>query len=143
MPWDMNDYPDSLKNFDPLLLKKTIDIANALLINGYKDDRAIPIAISQAKEWMNNASEKEINDLKKETNTKENVQYETSNTPIDLIDNDVMVFYKEDRWAVKTKGAKQISETFDKKIRAVSRANEIAANKESNIILYKKDGSKE
>ncbi len=143
MPWDMNDYPDSLKNFDPLLLKKTIDIANALLINGYKDDRAIPIAISQAKEWMNNASEKEINDLKKETNTKENVQYETSNTPIDLIDNDVMVFYKDDRWAVKTKGAKQISETFDKKIRAVSRAKEIAANKESNIILYKKDGSKE
>lgn len=143
MPWDMNDYPASLKNFDPLLRKKTIDIANALLENGYKDDRAIPIAISQAKEWMNNASKKEINELKQENNPKKNDKHEISNNNVDLLDNDVIVFYKDDRWAVKTKGAKQVSETFDKKIKAVSRAKEIAANKESNIILYKRDGTRE
>lgn len=139
----MTDYPASLKNFDPLLRKKTIDIANALLENGYKDDRAIPIAISQAKEWMNNANEKEINEFKKADNPDKNDYHENNRSSNDLLDNDVMVFYDDDRWAVKTKGAKQISETFDKKIRAVSRAKEIAANKESKIILYKKDGSKE
>jgi uncharacterized protein YdaT len=143
MTWNMTDYPASLKNFDPLLRKKTIDIANALLENGYKDDRAIPIAISQAKEWMNNASEKEINEFKKADDPDKNDHHENDSGANDLLDNDVMVFYDDDRWAVKTKGAKQISETFDKKIRAVSRAKEIAANKESKLILYKKDGSKE
>lgn len=140
MPWNMTDYPASLKKIDPLLRKKTIDIANALLENGYKDDRAIPIAISQAKEWINNASEKEIYELKKENNLNKNDKHETSGGNIDLLDNDVIVFYTADRWAVKTKGAKQISETFDMKIRAVSRAKEIAANKESKIIIYNKDG---
>lgn len=143
MVWNMVDYPASLKNFDPLLRKKTIDIANALLENGYKDDRAIPIAISQAKEWMYNASEKELDEFKKADNPDKNDIHENNNSSNDLLDNDVMVFYNDNRWVVKTKGAKQISETFNKKIRAVSRAKEIAANKESNIVLYKKDGSKE
>lgn len=44
MPWNMNDYPASMKNLDPLIRKKAIDIANALLDDGYPDDRAIPIA---------------------------------------------------------------------------------------------------
>ena len=143
MTWNMTDYPASLKNFDPLLRKKTIDIANALLENGYKDDRAIPIAISQAKEWMHNASEKELDELKKTDNPDKNDRHENNSGSNDLLDSDVMVFYDDNRWAVKTKGAKKISETFDKKIRAVSRAKEIAANKESKIVLYKKDGNKE
>ena len=41
MPWNMNDYPASLKNFDNLLRKKIIDIANALLANGYDDNQEI------------------------------------------------------------------------------------------------------
>lgn len=45
MAWNMQDYPDSLKNFDALKRKKMIDIANALLDGGYSEDRAIPIAI--------------------------------------------------------------------------------------------------
>lgn len=143
MVWNMTDYPASLKNFDPLLRKKVIDIANALLENGYEDDRAIPIAISQAKEWMQNASEKELDKFKKADNPKKNDHHENNSSSSDLLDNNVMVFYDDNRWAVKTKGAKQISEAFDKKIKAVSRAKEIAANKESSIVLYKKDGSKE
>lgn len=49
MPWNMKDYPASMKNLDPLVRKKAIDIANALLDDGYPDDRAIPIATSQAE----------------------------------------------------------------------------------------------
>ena len=56
MPWNMKDFPASMKNLDKLTRKKAIDIANALLDEGYPDSRAIPIAIDQAKEWYENAS---------------------------------------------------------------------------------------
>lgn len=56
MPWNMEDYPASMKNLDPLVRKKAIAIANALLADGYPDDRAIPIATSQAEKWYDDAS---------------------------------------------------------------------------------------
>ena len=65
MPWNMKDYPASMKNLDPLVRKKAIDIANALLNDGYTDDRAIPIATSQAEKWLENASEEEKNFVRK------------------------------------------------------------------------------
>lgn len=49
MPWNMKDFPASMKNLDKLTRKKAIDIANALLDEGYPDNRAIPIAIDQKK----------------------------------------------------------------------------------------------
>ena len=45
-----------MKNLAPLIRKKAIDIGNALLADGYPDDRAIPIAISQAEKWYQEAS---------------------------------------------------------------------------------------
>ena len=66
MPWNMKDYPASMKNLDPLVRKKAIDIANALLNDGYTDDRAIPIATSQAEKWLENASEEEKKELTRE-----------------------------------------------------------------------------
>ncbi|STO08024.1 MULTISPECIES: hypothetical protein, partial [Exiguobacterium] len=59
MPWNMKDYPESLKNFDPLVKKKAIDIANALLAQGYSPKKAIPIATEQAKKWHADASREE------------------------------------------------------------------------------------
>ena len=58
MAWNMQDYPDSLKNFDELQRKKIIDIANALLDSGYSEERAIPIATSEGKDLYENSSEK-------------------------------------------------------------------------------------
>ena len=66
MAWNMQDYPDSLKNFDKLERKKIIDIANALLDSGYSEERAVPIATSEGKEWYKNASEKELKEFEKE-----------------------------------------------------------------------------
>ena len=60
MAWDMLDYPASLKNLEPLVKKKTIEIANALLADGYPEDRAIPIATSQAEKWYAAADESRI-----------------------------------------------------------------------------------
>ena len=51
MPWTKDDYPDSLKNFMAPVRYKAIDIANALLKDGYGEGRAISIATAQAKEW--------------------------------------------------------------------------------------------
>ncbi|MFF2286746.1 DUF2188 domain-containing protein [Peribacillus butanolivorans] len=49
MSWDKNDYPDSIKNLNKDVREKAIEIASALLDEGYKDDKAIPIAIDRAK----------------------------------------------------------------------------------------------
>lgn len=143
MPWNMNDYPSSLKNFDPLLRKKTIDIGNALLANDYPEDKAIPIAISQAKEWMESASTKEKEAFEKEKNPSKKDSHDTSSSNPDLLDNDVIVFFEDDQWIVKTKDAKRPSDTFDKKTDAVNRAKEIAENKGTSVIQYTKDGKKQ
>lgn len=54
MPWTWQRYPDSMKNLSVRVRHKAIDIANALLDDGYDESRAIPIAIAQAKEWHEN-----------------------------------------------------------------------------------------
>ena len=55
MPWNMQDYPNSMKNMELLVRKKAIDIANAIEEEGYEEDQLIPIAQAQAKEWFEKA----------------------------------------------------------------------------------------
>ncbi|TLQ39106.1 DUF2188 domain-containing protein [Ruoffia tabacinasalis] len=143
MPWNMQDYPDSLKNFEPLLRKKTIDIANALEESGYEDDRAIPIAINEGKDWYNNASQSERDAFEKEANPQKDDDHDTSSANPDLLDNDVEVFYEDEQWKVKTVDAERASDTFDKKSDAIERAKEIAENRDAKVISYTKDGKKQ
>lgn len=143
MPWNMQDYPDSLKNFEPLLRKKIIDIANALEESGYEDDRAIPIAINEGKEWYNNVSQSERDAFEKEANPQKDDDHDTSSANPDLLDNDVEVFYEDEQWKVKTVDAERASDTFDKKSDAIERAKEIAENRDANVISYTKDGKKQ
>ena len=143
MPWNMQDYPDSLKNFEPLLRKKIIDIANALEESGYEDDRAIPIAINEGKDWYNNASQSERDDFEKEANPQKDDDHDTSSANPDLIDNDVEVFYEEEQWKVKTVDAERASDSFDIKADAIERAKEIAENRDAKVISYTKDGKKQ
>lgn len=51
MPWTKNDYPPSMKNLEPRIRVKAIEIANALLEDGSEEGRAIAIATSQAEKW--------------------------------------------------------------------------------------------
>lgn len=51
MPWTKNDYPPSMKNLEPRIRDKAIEIANALLEDGSEEGRAIAIATSQAEKW--------------------------------------------------------------------------------------------
>ena len=91
MPWNMKDFPASMKNLDKLTRKKAIDIANALLDEG----------------------------------------------------SDVIVEYAEEQWIVKSKGAKKASNHFDTKKEAIEKGKQVAQNKESTLVIYKKDGTKE
>ena len=46
MPWNEKDYPASMKNLDEIVRKKAIDIGNKLVKEGYKDESAIPMNIT-------------------------------------------------------------------------------------------------
>lgn len=54
MPWTKDDYPVSLKNLSPEVREKAVEIANALLEDGFEERRAIAIATAQAEEWAKN-----------------------------------------------------------------------------------------
>jgi uncharacterized protein YdaT len=51
MPWDEYYYPVSMRNLPMHVRRKAIEIANALLEQGYEEGKAIRIAIAKAKEW--------------------------------------------------------------------------------------------
>lgn len=53
MPWSESYFPRSMANLPPPVRAKAIEIANALLAEGYEEGRAIRIAIAQAKRWSN------------------------------------------------------------------------------------------
>ncbi|WP_079479256.1 DUF2188 domain-containing protein [Halobacillus salinus] len=142
MPWDTSDYPSSFKNLDIAVRKKAIDIANAMIDEGYDEGRAIPIATEQAKEWHENASEQEVQQMKQASDheLKEHDEDEYESRP-ELLEKGEHVVSHEDGWAVKAEDAKQASDVFEKKQDAVDRAKEIARNKGTQVIIHKKDGS--
>lgn len=141
MPWNMKDYPASMKNLAKTTRKKAIDIGNALLADGYPEDRAIPIAISQAEKWHADASDEELHQEEKAKNPQKNDKHETNPNTKKLINAKVAVKYQEDQWIVISEGAERASDRFDKKSQAIQRGKEIAENKESELKIYKRDGS--
>lgn len=142
MPWDTTDYPSSLKNLDTVTRKKAIDIANAMIDEGYDEGQAIPIATAQAKGWQNNASEKEINQVKQmsDDDLRERDDNAENSRP-ELMEKGEHVVSHEDGWAVKTQNAKQASTILDKKEDAIKRAKEIAKNKGTSVIVHKQNGA--
>ncbi len=126
-----------MKNLERTVRIKAIDILNAMLEDGYEEDSAIPISISQAKEWIEEADQKEIDELLK----KDITTHEEDSDSARLQDADVRVLYdsEKDRWAVKSEGAKQVDSYYSLKKEAVSRAQEIAENKGTEVIKEKKD----
>ncbi len=51
MPWTETRYPASMKGLPPEVRGKAVEIANALLAEGYDEGRAIRIAIAKARQW--------------------------------------------------------------------------------------------
>ncbi|MCD8785189.1 DUF2188 domain-containing protein [Staphylococcus gallinarum] len=136
MPWTMDDYPQSWKNLDKLERKKAIDIGNAMLKDGYKEERAIPIATKQAESWYKDATKEELEELQ---NKKITLHDKDDSANPKLNNQDVHVYFEEDVWKIKSEGAKQASDSFDKKEDAMKRARNIADNRQTEIIEHKKD----
>ncbi|MFX0571577.1 DUF2188 domain-containing protein [Bacillus pumilus] len=120
MPWTMNDYPASFKSLDNVIRKKALEIANKMMQEGYDESRAIPIAISQAKEWKKNATEKEI----------ENVSAHGSVTPSKDSSSARPELMDHAQHVVK-----------ETKQEAIDRASEIASNKGTSVVIHRKDGN--
>lgn len=137
MPYTKRDYPDSMKNLDKIVRVKAIDILNAMLKNGYDEGQAIPISISQAKEWAADASDKEKKALSKEDITK----HQKTSDSARLQDADVRVSYdqEKEKWSVESEGAKQVDSYYETKKEAVKRAKEIADNRGTSVIKEKKN----
>ncbi|MCM3491060.1 DUF2188 domain-containing protein [Alkalihalophilus marmarensis] len=114
MPWNKNDYPDSMKNLNKEVREKAIEIANSLVEDGYEEGRAIPIAIDEAE---------------KIGNTKNDENYQLMN--------------QNDQWAIKKEGAERASKTFETKEEALKYGDELLAKKQIQLKIYKKDGSLE
>jgi len=51
MPWGPDYYPPAMSRLPWDVRQKAIEIANALLAEGYDEGRAIRIAIAAAKRW--------------------------------------------------------------------------------------------
>ena len=65
MPWSKNDYPDSFENLNEDVRNKAIEVANALLREGYDEDRAIPIALDTAKDYIKKDEDKPVYEIRK------------------------------------------------------------------------------
>lgn len=67
----------------------------------------------------------------------------SSNRP-ELLDRPLFVTANEEgNWVVQTEGAKQPAYVFNKKEDAVKRAKEIANNKQTQLIIHRKDDTVE
>jgi uncharacterized protein YdaT len=51
MPWNSEYFPPSMAHLVPVVREKAIEIANALLEQGYDEGKSIRIAIAQARRW--------------------------------------------------------------------------------------------
>lgn len=91
MPWTMQDYPQSWKNFEELERKKAIDIGNAMLKDGYKESDVIPIATNQAENGIN-MLKRRIRDVK--TNISRNIK-KMNQLILNLTKKNVHVYYED------------------------------------------------
>ncbi|VEJ34525.1 Uncharacterized protein conserved in bacteria [Aedoeadaptatus ivorii] len=131
MPYTKKDYPPSLKNLDPAVRNKAIDIINALMEDEHMpEDRAIPIGTAQAEKWAQDQGKMEkqnktATDAKPEKDVKE-----------------VLVRYRKDdeKWEVISEGAKRADSLFDLKKDAEARAKEIAGHRGAKVVSYTKEG---
>lgn len=51
MPWTREHFPAAMRNLEPAVRDKAIEIANALLGEGHDKGFAIRVAIARAHEW--------------------------------------------------------------------------------------------
>lgn len=116
MPWTEQDYPNSFKSLDEITRNKAIDIANALLDDGYEKARSITIATSQAKQW---ASKRKI--VKSDGDHQHVVPHDA-------------------KWAILREGNDKVSHVYDTKEEALDKAKEMGIKEGVRVVVHKQDG---
>ncbi|WP_135556733.1 DUF2188 domain-containing protein [Paenibacillus cymbidii] len=139
MPWTKRDYPDSLKNFDARTRGKAVEIANALLDEGYGEGRAIAIATAQAKEWARDHPEHRDEPRREEM--------ERSGSGYGGSDgrrrHNWHVVPHDDGWALKAEGEDEPEQLFETKADASHEARMLASDANRSAIIHRKDGTVE
>ena len=111
MPWDKTNYPASMKNLDTEVREKAVEIANALVEEGYEEGRAIPIAISQARRWAENQPTRTLH-----------------------------VVPHPEGWAVREEGRSRASIVLETKEEAQNRALEIGKYEGADVVIHDENG---
>ena len=134
MPWNKQDYPVSMKNLEPRVRHKAIEIANALLDDGYEEGRSIAIATAKAEEWDENhpAPESSKSDSTERRHS-EPVSSSKSHDNIHVVPTD-------SGWAIKEEGKSTYLSTFDTKAEAVDKAKELSSKQNIRAIIHNQDG---
>lgn len=115
MPWTRKDYPASMKNLPDHVRDKAIEIANALLDDGYEEGRSIAIAIDRARSAEG----------KKDAGRP---HYE--------------VKHEEDRWVLKKEEGKRAILSNDTKQALLDEAKEYVKEHEGILTVYGENGEK-
>ncbi|WP_342418489.1 DUF2188 domain-containing protein [Paenibacillus sp. FSL H8-0168] len=140
MPWNKHDYPPSMKNLEPRVREKAVDIANALLRDGYEEGRSIAIATSQAEEWNDNHPAEQDEKPKKheKQHSSENVHDHHSASSDEK--EPIHVVPYEDRWAIKEAGHNQPISTFKHKNEAIDEAQSFVERQQISAIIHDRNG---
>ena len=116
MPWTKRDYPTSMQNLPTATRNKAIEIANALLRDGYEEGRAIAIAQDQAREWARNHGE-------------------------DGHHERVHVEPHDRGWAVRSEDSQRATKVYERKNDAVERGKAMAQRRNGLLVVHKSDGT--
>jgi uncharacterized protein YdaT len=145
MPWRKNDYPASMKNLQPRVREKAVDIANALLKDGYEEGRAIAIATAKAKEWDEDHPKHEDSKLDDHFNRSAVTGKSKSGMPDSARkgSSNLHVVPDGDGWAVKEEGAQDTLLQAETKAEAVDKAKQWASDANKSAIVHRKDGTVE
>ncbi|WFA86051.1 DUF2188 domain-containing protein [Paenibacillus amylolyticus] len=148
MPWNKHDYPVSMKNLEPRVRHKAIEIANALLDDGYEEGRSIAIATAKAEEWDENHPAPE-NSKSDSTSSSDNSNRNKSSSgehrhsePVSSSKShdNIHVVPTDSGWAIKEEGKSTYLSTFDTKAEAVDKAKELSSKQNIRAIIHNQDG---
>lgn len=113
MAWTKNDFPDSMKNLNESTRNKAIEVANALVGDGYEEGRAISIGISQAEKMMNSNSS--------------DVTYH--------------IVPHNGEWALKKENAEKVTKVFQTKAQALDKGQDYMKKKDAQLVIHRQDGT--
>ncbi|MDT0123718.1 DUF2188 domain-containing protein [Paenibacillus sp. RRE4] len=154
MPWNKNDYPVSMKNLKPRIRHKAIDIANALLDDGYEEGRAIAIATAKAEEWDENHPDHTASGSDSSSRTssppkhkepspsKSSSRNRRHSEPVSSSKShhNIHVVPTESGWAIKQEGTSDYHSTYDTKVEAVNAAKAWSTKHHIRAIIHNQDG---